>query len=372
MSRGALPEKLVAADPELQLLAAACGYVFDSFAGARISELGSSTTDWARFLRLARFHRVEGLAWHGLDRAGAAPPEQLRRAAQVIAAQNLAMAVACSDLRDRFEQAGVALLFLKGLPLGVLAYGTPWLKAAVDIDLLVDEAQLDQAIELLRASGFRREGGRPEDVRALRRWHRFRKDSEWRRQGTPPVRVDLHTRLTDNEALIGGIGAASPKQIVEITSDVRLPTLADDELFAHLCVHGASSAWFRLKWITDLAALLHPKPAEEIARLHGRSQELGAGRAAGQALLLADALYGVLDGLPDLRHSLQSDGRTRWLYRIAIRQLAGRCEPVEPTARTGGTMPIHLSQFFLLGGPAFKASELVRQARAALATKLSG
>ena len=114
------------------------------------------------------------------------------------------------------------------------------------------------------------------------------------------------------------------------------------------------------------------KPAEEIARLYGRSQVLGAGRAAGQALLLADALYGTLAGLPDLRHALAADGRTRWLYHIAMRQLSGRREPVEPTARTGGTMAIHLSQFFLLGGPAFKASELVRQVRAALASKLSG
>jgi len=137
-------------------------------------------------------------------------------------------------------------------------------------------------------------------------------------------------------------------------------------------VHGASSAWFRLKWITDLAALLHPKPAEEIARLYDRSQALGAGRAAGQALLLADACYGTLAAIPDLRHALAADGRTRWLYHIAMRQLAGRREPVEPTARTGGTAAIHLSQFFLLGGPAFKASELVRQARAALASKLSG
>ena len=161
-------------------------------------------------------------------------------------------------------------------------------------------------------------------------------------------------------------------QIVEITPDVRLPTLAEEELFAHLCVHGASSAWFRLKWITDLAALLHPKPAEEIAHLYGRSQVLGAGRAAGQALLLADALYGTLAGLPDLRHALAADGRTRWLYHIAMRQLSGRREPVAPTARTGGTMAIHLSQFFLLGGPAFNASELVRQVRAALASKLSG
>ena len=46
-----------------------------------------------------------------------------------------------------------------------------------------------------------------------------------------------------------------------------MPTLADEPLYAYLCVHGASSAWFRLKWIADLNALLAGRTAEEIAAL---------------------------------------------------------------------------------------------------------
>ena len=324
--------------------------------------------DWERFYRVARFHRVQGLVWKSLAMLeGAVPGAVARRIAEdaaEIAASNRVSLAECQSLGEAFDERDIGFLFLKGLALGTLAYGSPWLKAAVDVDLLVDERRLDDAVDVLRTNGFQREDGRPEDLAALRAWHRYRKDSEWGKPGSA-ARVDLHSRLTDNPALIPSIGLGSPRQLVEVVPGTRLPTLATDELFAHLCVHGASSAWFRLKWITDLAAFLHPRSGDEMVRLYARSQELGAGRAGAQALLLADSLYRTLDPCPALREKIAADSRARWLFRLALRQLAGKAEPVEPTARPGGTLRLHLSQFLLLPGLSFKTSELVRQARAA-------
>lgn len=349
---------------EFQLAVHCCRLAFDPAHGVPLRR--DERVDWERFYRLGRFHRVQGLVWKALANVEV-PGDLARRIAEDaarIAAANRVSLEECRTLANALAGKGVDFLVLKGLPLGVLAYGTPWLKAGVDIDVLIDDARLDDALAALRACGFRREDGRPDEPAALQAWHRFRKDSEWEKSGST-ARVDLHTRLTDNPALIPTIGLGSPRQTVEVVPGAGLPTLAGDELFAHLCVHGASSAWFRLKWVTDLAALLAPKPGDEIRRLYGRSQELGAGRAAGQALLLADSLYGTLAPCPTLRKEIGRDSRTRWLFRLAQRQLAGSPEPVEPTAVRGGTLRIHLSQFFLLPGTAFKASELVRQARAA-------
>jgi hypothetical protein len=191
----------------------------------------------------------------------------------------------------------------------------------------------------------------------------LRKESAWVRKD-PELHVDLHTRLADNSRLIPDIGLNSPPQLVEVVRDVRLPTLRTDELFAYLCVHGASSAWFRLKWITDVAALLHRRGADEIERLYQRSQELGAGRAATQALLLADALYGTLATNRSLRESLSRERAGSWLARAVLNRLSS--PPDEPTSRPLGTALIHWSQFFLLPGIGFKASELVRQVRTAI------
>lgn len=350
---------------EFQLVVHCCRLAFDD--GHPLGPPPSRGFDWERFYRLVQFHRVQGLVWKALPQLEPFIPGPVARRiaedAARIAAANRASLAECAKLGRSLECEKIDYLLLKGLPLGALAYGTPWLKAAVDVDLLIDQARLDDALVVLAACGFRREDGRPEGADALRAWHRFRKDSEWAKPGST-ARVDLHTRLTDSRALIPSIGIHSPRQMVEVAGQ-HLPTLATDELFAHLCVHGASSAWFRLKWVTDLAALLQPKGGDEIAHLYRRSQDLGAGRAAGQALLLADSLYSTLDSCPALREVISADSRTRWLFRLALSQLAGQPEPVEPTARRGGTLRIHFSQFFLLPGAAFKAAEFIRQARAA-------
>src|SRR5206468_9642745 len=100
-------------------------------------------------------------------------------------------------------------------------------------------------------------------------------------------RLELHTSLVDSPAMLGGVSVASPLQQVAIAPGIVLPTLATDELFAYLVVHGATHAWSRIKWLADVAALLSGLPEKEIEPLYRRSLALGAGRSGGQALLLA-------------------------------------------------------------------------------------
>jgi hypothetical protein len=361
--RGAWGHRVIS--PELALALTCCrdGFASNDRCG---DHLTSPNLDWATFLRLIRFHRIEGLAWNYLARHDAGPPleeaEAIKHAAWRIAAQNLQAVAECRALLQQFEAAKVPLLFLKGLTLGALAYGNPALKAAIDIDLLIDPADLGNAASLLRTHGYRliAPHDSPND-QVLWRWHRGWKESVWA-QESRQLQIDLHTRMSDNARLIAGIDVHSPRRWVDVANGIRLPTLADEQLFAYLAVHGASSAWFRLKWVSDFAALLHGHTPDAIERLYRRSQELGAGRAAGQALLLADALFGTLKSAQALRGELEGDRATRWLFRIAMRQLTGRREPAEPTERRLGTAAIHLSQFLLLPGIGYKLSEVSRQA----------
>jgi hypothetical protein len=195
----------------------------------------------------------------------------------------------------------------------------------------------------------------------LARWHGSHKESVWR--APTGLTVELHSRVADQPQLLPGLAVRSPSQIVPVAPGVALPTFADAELFAYLCVHGASSAWFRLKWISDLAGMVQGRDADAIETLYGRARQLGAGRAADQALLLTHWLFDtpISEGLArslDLRVS-------RWLARAAFRDLL--CG--EPTERVLGTRTIHLTQFFLLPGFRYKISELFRQARAAVSLR---
>lgn len=342
---------------EFRLLVECCGRAFRTGDDASFETL-SATVHWEPFARLVRFHRVQGLVWSSLRSAGAELQPEISRSlsadAREIAATNLRIAAEAGELRPAFDEAGLRILFVKGVTVGALAYSRPMLKMGWDIDVLVDEADVLKAAAELSARGYARTIPRPGVDLAT--WHGSRKESVWSRPDQR-LHVELHTRLADNRRLIPGIGMDSPRREVEVTRGTSLPTLAADELFAYLCVHGASSAWFRLKWITDLAALLHRAEPAEIERLYQRSQQLGAARAADQALLLAHRLYGSLEGT-SLMPRLSEKRSSRWLAAMAYRQVR---QSTEPTSTPLGTWRIHLSQLLLRPGLSFQLSELSRQ-----------
>lgn len=346
---------------ELKLAVQCCAYSFRH--GSSESTLKVQTEpdlNWGRFVQLASFHRIEAFIWAALSSSSVPKGAEvaLAKAASAIAARNLRAANECRTLFRSFQAANVALLFLKGLPLGALAYNNPMLKSAIDIDLLVDPVDLDLSAGLLRQTGYELIAPHPSvDNRNLQVWHRSWKESVWIKGD---LQIDLHTRPADNPRLIPTVNVHSPRQSVYVSPGVELPTLARDELFAYLAVHGASSAWFRLKWISDFAGLLHGKCAEELVQLYRRSQELGAGRAAGQALLVSHELFGTLGQCSDLAHKLASDNSILSLSRRALQLVSG--ELLEPTARRFGTLPIHRTQFQLMPGVSYKLAELSRQA----------
>jgi len=343
---------------EFALAVACCRWAY-SRQGADDVRTLAEAADWGNFLQACRRHRVQGLAWHALSGLGVVLPAPVHIAlageARTVADQGLRAARESARLCDAFRAAGIPLLFLKGLTLGKLAYGNPFLKMGWDIDVLVPPADVVSAGSLLATLGY--ELTIPRDATLLPRWHRFRNQSLWRLGGG--ASVELHSRVIDLPDLLPTISANSPQQMVTVAPRIELPTLREEELFAYLCVHGGWSAWFRLKWITDLAALLHRRDDREIEALYDRSQQLGANRTSAQALLLARMLYGT--PLSEQLADRLDTALNRWLSRAALhRMLDG-----EPTERPLGTLPIHLTHFFLKEGIRYKVAELRRKIRAA-------
>jgi hypothetical protein len=317
--------------------------------------------DWTRFLAVVRRQRVEGLAADALRRAGVALPQsaaaELAAAAAAIARANLAFAAESRRIQRLFDGAGLTYLFVKGASLDMLAYRTLALKKARDIDLIVAPEGTERACALLAQAGYSRTVPGPEVAdEQLPTWLALCKETNWR-HGQSGIIVELHTQLVDNSALLPGVGALSPRQPVEIGSGIRLATLRTEELFAYLCVHGATHAWSRLKWIADVAALLSHHPPSQIEQLYRTSLRLGVGRCSAQALLLSAELFEL--PLPhELASELRRDRVTRWLVRVALDTMAGETE-LDDTVL--GTVPIHLSHFALVRGWRYKAGEAYRK-----------
>jgi len=311
---------------------------------------------------VTRRHRIEGLVWFALQDSGIEVPEtearKLRAEATHIARDNLGMAAEARRLTAAFCSGCVPLLFVKGLTLAKLAYGNISLKKGWDIDILVAPKNVGDAAKLLLELGYEAKVPAVASVDDLHSWHALSKESVWRHRASGHF-VELHTSLVNNPYLLSGVDIGSGAVNVEVVKGVVLQTLPPDELFAYLCVHGASSAWWRLKWLADLAALAG-SDAAQTERLYRRSQELGSGRAAAQALLLAADLLGM-----PLSATLESALRTSWSNRrltaAAKRLMNGRMPAEELHERRFGTWAIHWTQFLLLPSMPYKLRELMRQ-----------
>ncbi|MDP8995373.1 MAG: nucleotidyltransferase family protein, partial [Pseudomonadota bacterium] len=278
------------------------------------------------------------------------------------ARQNLFYAAEAKRLDRRLDAAGVPHLFVKGVTLNMLAYGTLGLKRSCDIDLLVDPEDYGEALPVLEDAGYVSThppaGASHAD---MLRYAADTKDTVWH-NAAKRVTVELHQRLTPNRALMPAVGARSPRQEVEIAPGLTLATLAREELVAYLFAHGALTAWSRLKWVADLAALLAGEDEAGLERLYRRALVLAPGRSAAQALLLVDRLFGLPLG-PRLRKDLGRDPVSRWLAGTALRTML-QGGPRELDEHPLGTARIHLSSLVLQRGWRYTAAEIARKFRA--------
>ena len=357
---------------EFRLTAACCAWP-PSPARAEAVRRAAIGIDWARFLAVVRRHRVEGLVAAALAEsgvvAGAPAADALAAAGRSTARDNLLLAAEAARAGAAFDEAAIGYLVLKGAPLAMLAYGTLALKRAADIDLAVEAEDYPHAIRLLRGLGFdcALPGPEASDSEILAA-ALSNKHSIWVRGG---VALELHSAIVDTPMLLPGVSVGSPRQEVAIGPGLSLPTLAPDTLFAYLCVHGATHAWSRLKWLADVAALLSRSDPAGMESLYRRARELGAGRSAAQALLLCRDLLGT--PVPDaLDRELRRSRANRFLARTALRAMLSGGGAAELDERALGTAPIHLSHFLLVPGWRFKAGELRRKLRSGESPGRSG
>ncbi|HEY0044800.1 MAG TPA: nucleotidyltransferase family protein [Allosphingosinicella sp.] len=348
--------------PEFTLVAACCRWPPSPARDAAVREAAAAGVDWGHVDAVAARHRVEGLVHDGLLRAGVKPPEavaaKLAALAPAIARQNLMQAAESARLDRLFADSGIGHIFLKGLTLNVLAYGTLGVKKSSDIDIAIAPEGYEAAIRLIRQAGYACEDPGPEaSMDEIMASTRRTKHSGWVKGH---LFIELHLSFVDSPRTLRTLSVAAPRQRVQIAPSIALDTLAKDELFAYLCVHGSTHAWSRIKWLADLNALLKDEDGAEIERLYRRSLELGAGRATAQGLLLCADLLGL--ALPKaLERELRRDRWTRFMCRVAMRAMLHGDASTELNEAVLGTVRIHFAHLVMQRGLAYKVSELRRK-----------
>jgi hypothetical protein len=241
--------------------------------------------------RVARRHQVSALVAARLAAAGAAVPEPLQRQAERARHRALRQLGFTLDLVETLAGHGIRAVPFKGVVLSQQAFGSPLLRGAVDVDVLVRPEDVAAAWEVLARAGLEPiNPPLPLSGARLALFCRAAKDSLHRHPESGQV-VELHWRLSD-EMADPGMPPAAALASVTLAPGREVLALGDEVLFVYLCMHGAAHGWARLKWLADVAALLHRSP-DGGAILWAAAQRSGAGIAAGSAILLARELFGL-------------------------------------------------------------------------------
>ena len=345
----------VLASPEFLLVAACCRWPPSQSRNAAVLAAAAPVADWDAVVLAAQRQRVAGLVHDALSAAGvqlpAAPAAEFARRAQAIFGKNLLLAAETCRLQTLLQAAAIPSVALKGVALAQLAYGSLKVKHTHDIDLLIPPDRALAAMALLERDGYALSFPAIHlGARQRRAVVRYSREVAFIHPAHGAF-TELQWRVADNPELLKEVRAASPAQNVAVADGVSVRTLARDDLFAYLCVHGAHHAWSRLKWLADLNAFIAATNAD-VMHLHRHAQAKGAGLCSGQALLLCQRLFAL--PLPDgLASELQGTGRVRKLCAIAADAMANR-------TRSGGAPPAwrgFWTQFLLGRGWAFFAAQ---------------
>lgn len=346
---------------EFELVCACCAWPATTGRDARIHEIAGAPLDWRRVVEVTRKHRVDGLVAHGLKRTGvtgdAETLDLLSHRGQMVLQLNLAAAAESRRLVIAFAEAGIEILFFKGLSLAKQAYGSIAHKVSRDIDILIPMESVAGAVAAMEKAGYSRmlpDAGIGDA--SLPEWLYWCKEAAWQHP-THGTIVELHTRLLDNREILPGI-KDSELQAVEIAPGISVPTLGGDGLLAYLAAHGAAHAWQRLKWLADFAAIAGQRDEAQVVAFYRFASARGAGRCAAQALLLSSELLDL--SLPAaLDNELRRSSINRILLRVALGTIAGRGETEELYRKRFGEMPMLLSHFALGSGWRYWRAEIV-------------
>jgi hypothetical protein len=281
--------------PEVELLLACARTHLEESAAARLNRLLAGPLDWERMLRLARGHGVLPLLARHL---GAAPPglvpattrealaEEFRRGAR----RSFALTGELLRILNRLAVAGLTVVPYKGPALAADAYGDLALRPFADLDIMVREAEVGRARELLAPEGYLPDYSlAPRQERAcLRTTHAL-----GFHRAAGQVALEVHWQFLPRHFAFALDPTVLEGRLVPVSlCGHRVLTYAPEDLLLILCAHGAKHVWEVLRMVCDISQLLQAHADLNWDRVTGAAGDLGARRILFTGLALAHRLLG--------------------------------------------------------------------------------
>jgi hypothetical protein len=310
--------------PEFRLFCLALQTPYDAAAAGALREAAGAAIDWDAIVAGARRHRVAPLLCARLQGCATVPAPAfaaIKRQAVSALQRSLRQIAETRLLHQAFAEAGIRVLFLKGVVLSAQLFGAGAKRDARDIDVLVDPARFGDAAELVERLGYRRHDY-ARSPRQRRHYTRLIKDVEFRHARTGTC-LELHHRLRDTPSLLVTDFDVWWRERDEVKLGGSLiATLPRAVLPVYLCAHGAGHVWERLQWLVDFAGAVHAECGGGIEGALAAAEREGLAAPMLHALMLAhDWLALPVDG----RHLAQAraSAAVRRLDRILAHLYSG-------------------------------------------------
>jgi Uncharacterised nucleotidyltransferase len=313
--------------PEQELLLCCARTRFSDLYTNRVKRLAERGLKWKMIVDLSETHKLTQLLFQNLQTTcpEVVPAEVLSQLQNLYNAQVQYILYQTGELVSlvkEFSAQGIRALPYKGPVLATQVYANLALRPYIDLDILVQPADIPRAKALLLERGYRITWPEIPLNAALEEVHLRTKYNYSLSHPEKKIILELHWGVTPNYF-------SFPPSIDWLWQDLETVTLAGAELFAFpiekllliLCVHGGNHLWDRLGWICDVSELILHYPGLDWDSVFKDAASFGVQRLLLTGLSLA---HNLLDAaLPgEVRKTVEADARVRWLAQNMIRRFA--------------------------------------------------
>lgn len=287
--------------------------------------------DWAEYLRLVDRHGTPALSWATLSRVpGLEVPEparrELQRRSDACRMQAVKHGLLLAEVLKGLNRTGIPVMALKGPILSSELYEDVGLRKSRDLDLAVAREDLSRAQSCLENMGWRLDSSTWFPL-SPRQWECFLQHEHHLDFIHPHAGCLLELHWRNQWETPEVTSARWARSIASLWQGCSILTMNRCDMALYLCSHGGDHAWFRAKWLGDLARA-HASGQVDWQAALGEAQGTGQEGVLVAGLWLLDQVYGL--PMPDLPGYA-------WMHKPSVlveMPLHALEEPGEPATRT--------------------------------------
>lgn len=241
---------------------------------------------------LFRRHRLFPLAQHILPLLGEKEQGRWKKTIRNASMRTLGFVAQLHELLDILNKEGIEVIPLKGPVLAEILYGDVNQRHMRDLDLLVNQGDMLNAIKVLQSAGYILKF--PEGELNSRQWkiylrHQYDVGLMHRDKGSI---LELHSGIA-YPGLLGGYENLIIDDVESITMfGNRIKSMSKEATFLYLVIHGTHHLFFRLFWLRDMAEALRRWELDH-TRIYKNACQMGIERMLGIALRLSASFFDI-------------------------------------------------------------------------------